>query len=144
MIYEGFLRLNTDAISHSIFLVKLTNVRDPLDWYVGPITTLVKSALRRRIREWERGEQILIFDYLAAFFKLRQTAGLVFESLAQSKLQKRVKLELLPMVKWTSNGWNSSGEESKEKGLPRWYSNHEKLADSSGSPLARLSLHKDC
>ncbi|KAI0248219.1 hypothetical protein BJV78DRAFT_1239036 [Lactifluus subvellereus] len=130
-ISEGCGRLNMDAVSHQIFLVKRTNVDDLLDWSVEPIATSVESALQRRIREWQRGEQLHLYQYLAAVQESRRTAGLLFESLAQSKLQERVELELFPMVKRTSSGSTGSGEGNKGKKIPRWHSNHNMKADSS-------------
>ncbi|KAI0248186.1 hypothetical protein BJV78DRAFT_1238676 [Lactifluus subvellereus] len=78
-----------------------------------------------------RAEKILLYQHLAAVQQSRRTAGLVFESLTQLRLQERVEPELFPTVKRTSNGSTSSGEGSKGKGLPRWYCNHEKKADLS-------------
>ncbi|KAI0256323.1 hypothetical protein BJV78DRAFT_1151083 [Lactifluus subvellereus] len=122
--------LNLDAASLSTFLLKRENVDDLARASVEPISTFVKSELQKRIRAEERGEQIRLYEYLAPVARSRHMAGLVFESLALSKFQTHVALELIPMVKWTSDESTNSSQGCKGKEYPQWHSNHEKKADN--------------
>ncbi|KAI0256325.1 hypothetical protein BJV78DRAFT_1358290 [Lactifluus subvellereus] len=116
----GGTELNLDATSHSIFLVKREDVKDLTHASVEPISTLVKSDLLKRIQAVKPGEQIRLYEYLSAVAGSRPMAGLVFESLAQSKLQTNAVLELIPMVKRTSD--ESTNSSQGDRG--RWHSNH--------------------
>ncbi|KAI0255603.1 hypothetical protein BJV78DRAFT_1119377 [Lactifluus subvellereus] len=119
-------KLNLDAVSHLMFLVKREDVNVLTQASVAPISTSVKSELLKRIQEEERGAQIRLYKSLSSVAGSGPMAGLVFESLAQAKLQTNVALELIPMVKRTSN----ESTDSNQGGQARWHSNHEKKGDN--------------
>jgi hypothetical protein len=135
------IELNLDESSYAIFLVKRMNDHDFFRASVEPITTSVKSELQKRIREQERRDQIHLYNYLASVGRSSWTMGILFGLLAKVKLQPRVALELLPMVKWISDESTNSSQESGRKKSPQWRSNHKKNTDLS-SQLDRISINK--
>ncbi|KAI9442334.1 hypothetical protein H4582DRAFT_2109937 [Lactarius indigo] len=99
------------------------------DGRLEPITYTVKLALRNQLRKEARAARIALYKSLANVEGTRHIAGVVYESLAQELLEKKIALKLVPMVQRGSSG---SG---RGKGLPRWDSNHGDDADPS---LVRL------
>jgi hypothetical protein len=85
---------NLDGASHTMLLVKRTNINDLERASVGPITTAVKLQLRNKIRPLGRDEQRRLYDLTASVKMSRQFAGVVFEAFAQTELQGRVTLKL--------------------------------------------------
>jgi hypothetical protein len=135
-------KLNLDAGSHSLFLVKRTNVDDLRKAFIEPISVPVKSELQKRIRLWKRSEQIHLYEHFARVPASRPIAGLVFESMVQSKLQKNVSLELIPMVKWRSDESTNSTEGSQGKKIPQWHSDHPDRSSSLSSTQKTQSPKK--
>ncbi len=73
-----------------------------------PITHAVKAKLYNEIQSKDRNVQLGLYSYLENVVGMRRIAELVFRSLAHSKLQKEIKLELFPMVKEESGGSDHS------------------------------------
>jgi len=124
-------KFSIDTESHTLLLVRRVprkdliranlNVSDGKEFSYGssePITHAVKLELRNQLRKETRAAQIKLYKSLENVEGTRRIAGLVFESLAQSILEKKIALELVPMVK------RESGESGQGKKLPRWHSDH--------------------
>jgi len=125
---NGALELNFDDVSHTIVLVKRRgNDLSQSLIIVEPITLVVEMALRNQLRRETQAERLALYRSLANVEDSRRLAGVVYESLAQEKLQQQnpIELHLFPMIKKRPQG---SG---KGKKLPRWYSNHGDGVDPS-------------
>ncbi|KAI9438109.1 hypothetical protein H4582DRAFT_1878695 [Lactarius indigo] len=133
--------LDIDDESHTLILVKRVPRRDliraNLDVSNGtefsygrlePITQMIKLELRNQLQKETRAARIALYKSLENVEGTRRIAGVVYESLAQSILEKKIALELVPMVKWESSGSDQG------KKLPRWHSDHESGANP---PLVR-------
>jgi hypothetical protein len=104
--------LSFSDVPHTIFMVKRT---DPVDLYamtIVPTAPAIEMKLKSKIRALQHAEQIHLIDWLA---RGKPMAGLVFEALAQSALQRRVVLKLVAMQKRSSGPGNTI----------RWVSTHE-------------------
>jgi hypothetical protein len=128
-----------DAASHSLFLVKRTNVDNLRKASIEPISLSVKSELQKQIQHQSQGEQIRLYEHFARVSGSMPVAGLVFESMVQSKLRKRVSLELIPMVKRRSDESTNSTEGSKGKKIPQWHSDHPDHSSSFSGTQGTLS-----
>ena len=122
--------LSMDDLSDTLLLVKRMpkeelrreNLRDSdeASWVsksVEPITHAVEVAFRVQLWKQSRAEQLQLYCYLANVAGMRRFAGLVFESLAQSKLQDKIKLALVPMVRKESGG-SGQVKKSRPNGTP--------------------------
>ncbi|SRR6266702_1484046 len=122
--------LNLSAKSHTLLLVKrvpekrlreanrnVTNVLKYTYASVEPITHAVEVALLNQLRQEKQSHQFKFFSFLASVEGTRRTAGLVFKSMAHSRLQERIALDLFPMMKGESGG-------SDQGKVPQWHSTH--------------------
>ncbi|KAH9007281.1 hypothetical protein EDB86DRAFT_2870989 [Lactarius hatsudake] len=88
----GIRQFSMDNVSHTIFLVRRQKVNSDGDWgrpSVGPITDIVGIALRNQLQRERRDEQLRLYRSMANVKGTRRIAGVVFESLAQSKATER-------------------------------------------------------
>ncbi|KAH9172123.1 hypothetical protein EDB89DRAFT_1851565 [Lactarius sanguifluus] len=84
----GIRKLSMDNVSHTIFLVRRQKVNSNGDWghpSVGPIAHAVRIALQNQLQKESPAELLQLYKSLANVEGARRIAGLVFESLAQSK-----------------------------------------------------------
>ena len=123
--------LSMDDLSHTLILVKRMSkemkILSPEDDYtnialaVNPRVELVSPAIedKVRVRLWEqsRAERLQLYRQLASVASTRCIAGLAFEALAHYILQRRINIDLVPMVK------KESPESGEGKNMPRWQSN---------------------
>ncbi|KAH9037620.1 hypothetical protein EDB85DRAFT_1861243 [Lactarius pseudohatsudake] len=122
----GIRKFGMDNVPHTIFLVRRQKVNSKGDWgnpSVGPITDTVRIALRNQLQRERRDEQLRLYRSMADVKGTRRIAGVVFESLAHSKILQGVELTLFPMV----NRRTSRGKTSP------WHSNHGDSADPSSA-----------
>ena len=139
-------KLSIDTEFHTLFLMRRVSKKDLIranedvsdgnnfsHGYLEPITHVVKMELRNQFRKESRAAQIQLYRRLVNVEGTRRIAGLVFESLAQSMLEKKITLMLVPIVKRESGG---SGQGKK---LPRWHSNHGDGAEPSSVRLIDIS-----
>ncbi|KIM90035.1 hypothetical protein PILCRDRAFT_812840 [Piloderma croceum F 1598] len=92
--------LTMNAISQKICLLSRQQ-RDDVhsQAVVAPITDSIKSRLSNQFRNLPRAEQIRLYKFFEKMPELRKTAGIFYQAIVQSRLQKSVFLELVPMVK---------------------------------------------
>ncbi|KAF8271397.1 hypothetical protein EI94DRAFT_1720516 [Lactarius quietus] len=89
------------------------------------VSPVAEMDIRLKLWEASRIEQLELYRPLVNVPATRSIAGLAFEALALSKMQKEIILNLFPMVKGASNS-------------SRWHSNH----GAGGSPSnVRLPLY---
>jgi hypothetical protein len=62
------------------------------------VSPVVEMVLQVRLWEQSQAEQLALYRQFANFEETRCIANLAFESLAHKKLQKRIVLDLIPMV----------------------------------------------
>jgi hypothetical protein len=125
---HGALILKFDDVTHTILLLKRRGNDLSRALVVVELITLdVEMALRNQLRKETQAERLALYRSLANLEAARRLAGVVYESLAQEKLQQQnpIELHIFPMIKKRPEG---SGKGEK---LPRWYSNHGDGADPS-------------
>lgn len=116
------------AVSHLLFLVKRVpeerlieanlKFNDTTKFCyasVEPITRGVEIALRDKLRKEERKAQFELYSHLSSVEGTRRTAGVVFEAMGHSRLEKKIQLDLFRMTK--------SGRSRRGGGAPQWHSN---------------------
>ncbi|KAI9444097.1 hypothetical protein H4582DRAFT_2071690 [Lactarius indigo] len=96
-----------------------------------PMSHMVKLGLRNQLRKETRAARIALYKSLANVEGTTRIAGIVYESLAQEMLEKKIALKLVPMAKRGSSG---SGRGKK---LSRWDSNH---GDGANPSLVRIDI----
>jgi hypothetical protein len=106
-------QLSFTEFSHTIFMLKRMDFNDLRAVTVVPATPSVETWLKSKIRALQHAEKIQLYHRFAGVKASMQIAGLVFGSLAQSILQHRVAIEIVPMQK------RSLGS------TIRWVSTHE-------------------
>jgi len=79
--------LSFSEFSHTIFMLKRTDLDDLCAVTVVPATPSIEMQLESKIRELQHAEKIQLYHRLASMKASRLMAGLVFESLSQSMLQ---------------------------------------------------------
>jgi hypothetical protein len=134
-IASGINVLEMDEASHKIFLLRRRVDKVLESRSLVPITASVDWELRKRLQELREDEQLELYRLYSSVPTSRIFAGMVFEAMAQSKLQRGPVLELIPME---TAGSTSSGQGGK---APRWHSKHKpKLDPSSSSQSTILSM----
>ncbi|KAI9434189.1 hypothetical protein H4582DRAFT_1856074 [Lactarius indigo] len=118
-----------DDESHTLVLVRRLQRDRFTRRRLEPITHMVKLELRNQLQKETRAMRIILYKSLANVEGTKRIAGVVYESLAQELLEKKIALKLVPMVQRGSSG---SG---RGKRLPRWDSNH---GDDANPSLVRL------
>lgn len=107
-------------MSHSMILVKRETVDNLFKFTIEPISLSVRRLLRKQLMEAEQKERLRTYLLLSRTQASRILTGLVFESFAQVQLQKKVTLNLVPMVKVLVPGrgndkWESQSSEDAGK-----------------------------
>ncbi|KAI0293196.1 hypothetical protein BC826DRAFT_387922 [Russula brevipes] len=116
---SNLTQLSFGDVPHAIFVVKRTDLDDLHAMTVEPVASSVRERLKTQIQTLRHAEQIGLYNNLAHEQSSRQIAGLVFESLAQSMLQRRFVLRLIPMQKQGSRKktyWVSAHEDQSYSG----------------------------
>jgi hypothetical protein len=117
-VLDGVL-LILDANSHTIFIVRLCEIDDLTTDYLEPISANFKMQLMATINKLQQIEQIEHFHTFASLNSTKAVAGLVYESLGQTRLQEGITLSLKPAIK------------KKERKLVHWKSQGEVPASNS-------------
>ncbi|KAI0297907.1 hypothetical protein BC826DRAFT_967494 [Russula brevipes] len=89
--------LSFSEVPHAIFMIKRTDLDDLQTMTIIPASPAIGIRLKSKFLTLQHAEQIQLYEWLASVMPSRQMAGLVFESLAQSMLQRRVALKLVPL-----------------------------------------------
>jgi hypothetical protein len=128
--------LTMDSISRRICLIRREKV-DEVDSgvTVSPITPSIQSRLAARFRGFARADQIRLYRFFLCVPGTRQSAGFLFEAIAQQILQGGHALQLIPMV-------HLAEKKKKSKSLPRWHSSHIALQNTSLETLRRNALRQ--
>jgi hypothetical protein len=122
------LNLGVDFRSSIIVLVKRRNWEDlQCMGTLVPISPSVEIDLKLKIRKWQQTTKIQLYESLACVEVPRSMASPVFELLAQSRLERRIALDMVPVQKQSLG----LGKEP-----PWWESTHE---DQSASQTAGAS-----
>ncbi|KAH9017447.1 hypothetical protein EDB84DRAFT_1276537 [Lactarius hengduanensis] len=121
---------NTDDESDTLILVtRFPMGRDDVQKFahgrVEPITHMIKLKLRNQLRKETRAARMALYNSLANVKGTRCVAGVVYESLAQEMLEKKIALKLVPMVK------RELGRSGRRLKFPRWQSDHGDGANRS-------------
>ncbi|KAH8976722.1 hypothetical protein EDB86DRAFT_3057817 [Lactarius hatsudake] len=121
---------NMDVEFHTLILVtRLPMGRDDIKKFaygrVEPITHMIKLKLRNQLRKETRAARIKLYKSLANVKGTKRVAGVVYESLAQDMLEKKIALKLVPMVK------RELGKSGRRLKFPRWHSDHGDGANRS-------------
>ena len=94
-------------LSHTIFLmrrVEESEESDPEDerylqrYTLEPITRPVMQELRRKLMRARQEERLRLYQVFETVPQSRPVAGMAFEAIGQSRLQKEVALTLVPMA----------------------------------------------
>ncbi|KAH8996620.1 hypothetical protein EDB92DRAFT_1793737 [Lactarius akahatsu] len=85
---------------------------------VEPITHMIKLKIRNQLRTETRAARIRLYKTFTNVEGTRRIAGVVYESLAQEILEKKIALKLVPMIKMELS------EFGRKLNIPRWHSNH--------------------
>ncbi|KAH9050181.1 hypothetical protein EDB84DRAFT_1555539 [Lactarius hengduanensis] len=130
---EKLENMASDDESHTLILVtRLPRDGDDDDKFaysrVEPITHMIKLKIRNQLRTETRAARIRLYKALTNVEGTRRIAGVVYESLAQEILEKKIALKLVPMVKMELSEF---GQRLK---IPRWHSNHGVGANRSLVP----------
>jgi hypothetical protein len=97
------MTLQFDKVPHTVFLVERSSLDDLRSrTVVVPASSLVRANLKSQIRKLWQADQIQLYEQFASMEPSGRMAGVVFESLARSILQRRVALELVPMQRRSS------------------------------------------
>ncbi|KAH9043692.1 hypothetical protein EDB85DRAFT_710629 [Lactarius pseudohatsudake] len=144
MIFDAYF-LNLTAESQTLLLLKrvpekrlqeanlkVNSVFKYAYYSVEPVTHAVEVALWNQLRQEKPVDQFKFYSYLAGAEATRHIAGLIFKSMAHSRLQERIALDLFPMVKKRTSG-SDQGE------LPQWHSTH-KSTERHASVLPEFSI----
>jgi hypothetical protein len=106
--------LDLDVASH-VFLIRRNEVEVLEDAYLEPISANVEMQLMRTIDELQWLERIDLYHTFASLDATKAVAGLMFESIGHTLLQRgTTTLTLKPMImsqKRTLFHWKSQGEE---------------------------------
>jgi hypothetical protein len=137
---------NMDAVSHTLLLMKrmpenlragnsrkisIQDYRDS-DWAMARVelvSPVVEMVLQVRLWEQSQAEQLALYRKLANFESTRCIANLAFKAWAHTMLQKRIVLDIVPMVI----------RELRGTGEPRWHSNHGEGRDPSSVRLIDIT-----
>jgi hypothetical protein len=115
-------------VSHSIFLVRRWNVDDLQRTFVEPISPSVRELLRMKLLKEEWKDQIIAYGQMEMNARMRQMAGLVFESMGQLQLQKEIALRLAPVTRQLGTG------------NPKWTMTQLNDNDRAGSSSTALNV----
>ena len=125
--------LRMDSVSHKIFLISRRNIDNMHSRaVVAPLTPTIQSRLANQFRNLERDEQLHFYTLLSKVPDLRATAGVFYEALGQRRLQNKIVLTIIPMVKLDQTPGS--------KKMPQWYSSHVLLGDRRLEVLRRQAL----
>jgi len=97
-------------VSHTIFVMRRVEESDPedegylQDFTIEPMTPLVRQELKLKLMKAKREEWLRLCELFETVPELRPVAGIAFEAIGQSQLQKEVALTLVPMVRHTPTG----------------------------------------
>jgi hypothetical protein len=133
--------LNLSTVSEMLFLVKRVPEKrlrranlefDNVSKYVypslEPITHEVEVALRNQLWREEQTDQFKFYSSLTSGDEsTMHLAGLVFKWMGHSRLRKRIKLDLFPMMKREPGGSDQ----------PQWHSTH---GDASKTPEFSIDM----
>ena len=98
-------------LSHTIILVTRENVDDLFKFNIEPISLSVNRLMKQRLLEAGQKERLRTYMLHEKVEDSRIVLGILFEALAQIQLQKEVDLNLVRMVK-----------ESTQRGNDKWKS----------------------
>jgi hypothetical protein len=105
--------LDLDANLHTIFIVRRCEIDNLATGYLEPISANVKMQLMTTINKLQQIEQIELYHTFASLNSTKAVAGLVYESLCQTRLQEGITLSLKPAIKRKERKlvhWKSQGE----------------------------------
>jgi hypothetical protein len=94
-------------LSHTIFLMRRVEESEESDpenerylqrYTLEPITRPVRQELRLKLMKARREERLRLYQVFETVPQSRPMAGMAFEAIGQSRLQKEVALTLVPMV----------------------------------------------
>ena len=99
-LVHGARKFQIDDVSHTILLVRRRGRLSERLTIVEPITTAVDMAIRNQLKRETQTERLLLYRSLTNVEGSRRLAGVLYELLAQEKLQQddRIRLNLVPMV----------------------------------------------
>ena len=93
-------------LSHTIILVTRENVDDLFKFNIEPISLSVNRLMKQRLLEAGQKERLRTYMLHEKVEDSRIVLGILFESLAQIQLQKEVDLNLVRMVKGSTQRGN--------------------------------------
>jgi RHS (Retrotransposon Hot Spot) family protein len=125
--------LDMNEVSHKSFLVRRQDDDVLQSVSLVPITASVEWELRKRLRELRKNEQLELYSLFSGVTTSRTIAGILFETMAQRKLQGGSALELIPMEIAEST---SSGQGRKRRKRPQWHSKHKSDSFSQSNILS--------
>ena len=131
--------LAMDELSHEICIISHED-RDFVQSapIVALASGLIASGLATQFQKVQRKEQIHVYHLLERHPQSKSVAGVMYEAMVQSRLQYRMPLDLIPMVRQDASGKDKAQQ-------PRWYSSHmhihgEALEESRLDKLTRQSV----
>ena len=97
-IVHGARTCQMDDTSHTILLVRRRGRLSERLTIVEPITAAVDMAIRNQLKRETQTERLFLYRSLANIEDCRRLAGILYELLAQEKLQQDDRIRLNPMV----------------------------------------------
>ena len=91
--------LNLDAGSYTVFLVRRYEVDDLRRACIEPISANIEMQLLSAINRLQRLERIDLYHTFLSLNATKAVAGLLYESLAHTRIQEGIALTIRPMIK---------------------------------------------
>ncbi|KAI0290204.1 hypothetical protein BC826DRAFT_970525 [Russula brevipes] len=135
--------LEFDEVPDTIFLVERSDLDNLRSLTVVPASPLVRMGLKSQIRKVRQTDQIRLYEDFARKKPSRQMAGVIFESFAQSVLERGTMLKLVPMRQQFSGPrgrvpsvtTSSSHTTEPSYAIPEWENGQSAVLDQdSASP----------
>ena len=120
LIYK-LRKLKIDGISHSLTLIKRQNVGDVSSGPSVTITDYIRSRIAIRMRNLGSLQQVELYTF-AQTPSPRGAAGLMFEAFFQQHFQRRILIDVVPMIWLTGH----DGQRNRQ-----WHTSHHPVKDQT-------------